>query len=539
MIRVAIVDDENIVRLGLKSLIDWEANGFQIINVFGSAEEAFGYFLKSNLTKQLLPQIIITDIKMHGESGIELIKKVKKINNDIKFIVLSNYDDFKLVSDAFKEGAEDYLLKEAIEPHNLLSILDKIKNELAEAGREAHDGHGGTSQLDIQEQKNAFLNAVINKRNLAGEEYIEMAGAAGLDFQPFGYVCMIFHLAKNDFVESDEYNGISEHVMNNIAIVLSDACSKYGSCCIAREKKQSFAVLVSLPENKKSSPVTAIIKNISDSLAMYFGVESRVSCSEAKSGIRNTKEAYLQAVNASYAFFYSEESDFSCYGDMDLLMDIPRDISEKKREISTALSLGNFHKAIDSMSNIFTLLKGGYCIYPNIIKSLFINIVSQMKEYIIQSYDGANTRFDGEKYQKMIDCIWESQSLGRLEVHINSFVAQAGAYIDSNALKNNTMSNIKEYIREHYSENLTLKYVANNFYINPNYLSQQFKEKTGENFSNFLRRIKIEEAAKMIGEKHLSIEEAAESVGYNTTYFIKAFKRETGLTITEFRKRFK
>jgi two-component system response regulator YesN len=91
-----------------------------------------------------------------------------------------------------------------------------------------------------------------------------------------------------------------------------------------------------------------------------------------------------------------------------------------------------------------------------------------------------------------------------------------------------------DYVQERLHENITLQDIANELYISRNYLGQIFKKVVGESFKNYLTRIRMEKAKKMIQEGHFLIYEVSEKVGYvNRAYFTTAFKKYTGYTPTE------
>ena len=98
--RILIVDDDTMVRIGLKTVIDWEENGFVLV---GEAQ-ALAQERRPD------PDIIITDIKMPGMDGIALIERLRAQENPAEILVLSSYDEFDLVKRALKLGARDYLL---------------------------------------------------------------------------------------------------------------------------------------------------------------------------------------------------------------------------------------------------------------------------------------------------------------------------------------------------------------------------------------------------------------------------------------------
>src|SRR5690349_16006765 len=105
MYRVLIVDDESFILDGLKVIIDWEEYGLEIAGQSSNGVKAL------ELIKQSGFHILITDIKMPYMDGIELIKKIRQEEINIKIIILSGYDDFEYVREAAKHGIENYLLK--------------------------------------------------------------------------------------------------------------------------------------------------------------------------------------------------------------------------------------------------------------------------------------------------------------------------------------------------------------------------------------------------------------------------------------------
>lgn len=114
-----IVDDEIFVRIGLRSMIDWESIGFQIVGEAGNGEAAFEKFLA------LKPDLVFTDIKMPKKDGFWLIDKMKEVNPNIEIIVLSAYDDFHYVRKALKLQVSDYLLKAEMEEEQIKEMMIK------------------------------------------------------------------------------------------------------------------------------------------------------------------------------------------------------------------------------------------------------------------------------------------------------------------------------------------------------------------------------------------------------------------------------
>ena len=105
MLRLIIVDDERIIRETISQIIDWESLGITVIGVCKNGLEAYDMILDE------YPDIVLTDIKMPGLSGLQLIQQLSSLDLNIEFVILSGYSDFTLVTEAMKYGVQHYLLK--------------------------------------------------------------------------------------------------------------------------------------------------------------------------------------------------------------------------------------------------------------------------------------------------------------------------------------------------------------------------------------------------------------------------------------------
>lgn len=102
------------------------------------------------------------------------------------------------------------------------------------------------------------------------------------------------------------------------------------------------------------------------------------------------------------------------------------------------------------------------------------------------------------------------------------------------------MSELEKYIKENYNKNLTLKSVAQKFYLNPVYLGQLFKKHYGVYFNSYLQKIRVEEAKRLLMSTNMKIYEISQAVGYNDTdYFIQCFTKFCNMTPNQFRKKYR
>lgn len=123
MIKVLIVDDEVLMRVTLRSIIEWEKYGFEIVADCNSGYQALEYM------ENYAVDLLITDVKMPGISGLELLKRLVEENRAPVTIILSGYNEFDLVREAFRLGAVDYLIKGEMNEKSLLQILGGIRQK--------------------------------------------------------------------------------------------------------------------------------------------------------------------------------------------------------------------------------------------------------------------------------------------------------------------------------------------------------------------------------------------------------------------------
>lgn len=124
MIRVLIVDDDSLIHVTLRSMITWESYGYTVVFSCGNGNQALNY-LKSHSV-----DLLITDIKMPGMNGLELMRQLRQQSRLPVTVALSGYDEFELVREAFRLGAYDYLLKEDINPVGLERLLTGLRQKV-------------------------------------------------------------------------------------------------------------------------------------------------------------------------------------------------------------------------------------------------------------------------------------------------------------------------------------------------------------------------------------------------------------------------
>ena len=128
MLKVFLVEDEFVIREGIKNNIDWKAHGYEFCGEAGDGELAYP------MIQKLRPDIVITDIRMPFMDGLELSRLIRKELPDTEIIILSGYQEFEYAKEAIKLGVAQYLSK-PINGEELLAELDELSAKIEEKRR--------------------------------------------------------------------------------------------------------------------------------------------------------------------------------------------------------------------------------------------------------------------------------------------------------------------------------------------------------------------------------------------------------------------
>ncbi|MFC5528838.1 response regulator transcription factor [Cohnella yongneupensis] len=186
MIQVMIVDDEPIIRFGIKALIDWDKEGFRVVGEYANGVVALDTMLSQPV------DIVITDIKMPMMDGLTLTREVMKLKPSCKVILVSSYNDFEYVREGLKLGVVDYILKHSLEPEELLAALRKCKDRLDEEAHEhvlAAEPRGGMAPNDPE----------LHAEHSPIEKALEYIGRHDLKTITLQQVADAVHVSRNYF----------------------------------------------------------------------------------------------------------------------------------------------------------------------------------------------------------------------------------------------------------------------------------------------------------------------------------------------------
>lgn len=514
MRKILIVDDEKLIRLGVKAMIEKKQEGFYDIILCSNGKEALEYVQKEKF------DIVITDIRMPQIDGITFIQNLRDVDFKPAIIILSGYDDFNYAVQALKCGAKDYLLK-PIKREALYASLDKVEKEI-EISEELADKEKIINSY-INDFKTNELNYIFLKTDISEEEIADISKRLKLDILEGKYYIALLMKSETDNGKNnliDEiYLVLKEYAIDTKAKNVNIFNNDCGIVIISSDYK-----VFNYLEGKYSR----------DSLLRFF-----VGISEELNGIKELKKGYNQAREAlkyrifshyhgttlvNYSSISKKIKDFIIPIEK---VDILRNLIETDRE-------KEIEKILSELLNEVKIREFDVSYIEALSKEINKIVLQEVKEKFFSNEEDIL-----QKFERFKD-IYNFGSFKEYSHDLKEFILYINEYIKTMKDIYGDRKNIDkalDYINKNYYKDLNLAIVSNEVSLNYSYFSQLFKEYTGENFVNYLKKIRINKAKELLRESNYKIYEVAQKVGYeDSKQFTKIFRNITGVSPVEYRE---
>ncbi|MBM7541597.1 response regulator transcription factor [Amphibacillus cookii] len=497
MYKVILIDDEPIIREGMKHVIKWEDYGF---TVAGDGENARDGMQLIDATK---PDLIFVDIRMPGTSGMEFIKQAKQAGCDAKFVILSGYSSFNYARESIKLGIHSYLLK-PIDEQELIEILVEIKAIIADE-RKVSSQLTAYHHLSEEEAWKAVMDGRIE--DWGRFSYIEHQQGpfrlAGISFKEnIDWVSLKERLATNHYHFTKVI--IKDEIMYLLYSELLDEVieSEINQLCYDFKRELNSLMLVCLSARYQSLAETPkAIEQISDLQSRSYSFNSDQIFKYPLEQQQTAQTFNSEQIGAKLI----QALEFKDY---------------QALKIQSQLVINYFQAcALDKARVQAEMIECVLLISQMISKQYPEVVMPNKQEWLVMIYHSYNL-------EALIDRL--NKEWWAITKQINGFVITP----------ENNIEKITNYVDQYYHQDLSLKVLADLFNYNSSYLGKKFKKHTGEYFHAYLERIRIEKAKQILSNKPYKVYKVSELVGYsNMDYFYKKFKKYVGMSPKEYQKK--
>ncbi|MBQ7108743.1 MAG: response regulator [Clostridia bacterium] len=533
LVNVLIIDDDPLIAVAIEKLIKWEENNLRLVATFRNAEKALDMIRDSDV------DIVITDIKMPVMDGLTFIKLAKKIKPELQFIVISEFDEYTLVNTAYQLGACNYLLKMELKAELLLeSLLNAAKS--AEKNQ-INIIKNNEDAIDIAaiEQK-LFENKMVLKEKLL-KEYVwgnadkalnDKLAAEGIIISLKDLAVLVVEFKRYYVTETNMYKGNRELMKFAILNVMEEVASKYPKVYCFCSFPDEYAILFH-GENKVDllSSLYEYFAELQAAIKKCFGMTIRGGYSVADGGRYTCKNLYNQAQSAICYSFFRDTGHLVSYDDV--LKDGHNADFDKEIKIKY---LKDALKAEDGSSLIEWLPK----LKVSMSKQSVNNVREIRRLFDIYHYELLNYSKNNNCYllvSEILDSYEQDIGENGNLIELNQWITDAINKIAECMGDGGIANKAKTFIKMHYGEPIKLLDVAEYVQISKGHLSRVFKKSIGISFTDYLVKVRMEEAIHFMKNTNLKVYEIAERVGYSSSaQFGRVFKKFAGKSPKDYMK---
>lgn len=495
MYKVLVVDDEPFMLEGWKTMVDWNACGYELCGTATDGEEALASI------RACEPDLVITDIRMPVLDGLELIRIVKEEwKSDMMVVIVSGYPDFSYARQALRYQVDQYILKPLVteEIHRLLLELAGPLEERRRARSAAEKVHSAAAAAAIVALlKNGSADTVRLAERLLG------AGE--------GARCSL--LIAESAAGPDGGGYTTAGSVQARLIKLADVLGGGSSQVWPFEEAPGRAGLLVLNDGRGGERFEARLAEAAATLVDELG-DLAVYCSGSARGLASVPELYRQAMEARSFARLRPRRGVHPYRERVAegewrLEEITACTQTLLRLIDEGDPLGAGRAADDLLQRL-------------------------ARDGAREGWAEAAVRhIRGELLQRYADpdddaASWTGGTLKRLCVRAAERRAHA-AEPERACGSGSAVAEAIEYLKLHYREKIQLQELAERFHLNPVYFGQQFKRETGSYFNEYVHRLRIEEARKLLRRTDMKMSDIAATLGYHDAqYFTDKFKALTG-----------
>ncbi|WP_203227598.1 response regulator [Calorimonas adulescens] len=526
--RLLIADDEPLVRNGIANSIPWKTKGFTEVY---TAEDGLSAY---EMTKELNIDVLIADIRMPGMDGLDLIKRVKELDNGIKVVILTAYDNFDYARKAVSLGAFDYLLKPA-DPNLLIDTVLRAKkdreNELIK--KEENQRIRELLRDSMPELRERFLNVLLkggwNRQMKERAEYLNIH----ID-DAYSFCIAVLPEDIDDIGEEDKQIRMFK-LRREIDDFLNDL--KLNGFVAEQQDNIQMVIINGYKELKPTEEIWERIGNHLHEFLASRGFNVTMGVGNIVNTIARIHKSCEQAVNAVGYRFYLGKGSTIYLRDMEPSGDsIYQDIYEFTESLLPFIKMGKKENVIQGIDMVFKRITESM-VPISIAKRWIFEIIVTLSRVIYEINENPDILFKDSDPWREVNGM---HTLEELKVWLNDMLITTMEYIEirKNSRNRDIVDEIYRITEERFGDqNLNLNSIADILHYTPNYLSFVFKQVTGENFTDFLTRYRVEKAKRLLMDKRIKIYTVSLEVGYSDPkYFSKVFKKITGYTPAEFRE---
>lgn len=491
---VMLVEDEEFILDGLRSIIDWKALGIEIVHMAHNGQEALELFQKNPV------DIIVTDVEMPVLDGLGFMKALRKENTRSRCIILTGYDEFDYARRAITLDVEDYILK-PIDEEQLTKVLRSACLKLDRADRDR------AADMEDKFGWKRFLEGRLEEGEQ--QKYLELL--------PPIEGCMVAAMMS---LEPDSLKNVGMEVLLRH---IRENQDKIRPLYLTPE---SLLLFLYLPK-EEADCAGEYFSVFQDSIEEKVDVFTFISISRPTEDYRELQESYK--VCQRLQKYRIIDGYGSCIDERHVQERTCEDVSVDSVTMRRLILKKDREGALDYIEDLFI---------NNIRESVDVDVLYQLALKIALILNDIKVEYQLERTRRlqdltdMLEKIYQAEDIFGLKKIFISEITDIITYLHTeNSQYTPVVRQLMDEVAKNYREDMNLKTLAYKYHMNASYLGQIFQKEVGCSFNQYLNNTKNGIAKDLILNTNMKINDIAREVGYpDTSYFYRKFKQCFGVS---------
>jgi len=522
MLQVLIIDDEPLVHRDLSTLTAWNESGCELCG------EAYSGAMALEMIERFPPHIAIIDVNMPGMNGVELNRTIRGRFPAIQTIMLSSYDDYDYVRECLNDGAIDYLLKHRLDEASLLAVLDKALLAIRQEDRNAvhrADDEASAGRMNAAEIREHIADLARGKPEAANDLSRYASRENGLYHGAVRYAAAIVQITPFLLLTETYSDRQTNKLMQQAVEMIQQSLGEVQERTVAYVEEGRLAIVFSFKdrsEHAAASEASRQMIKLRHSLEMFLNLKSIYAVGHICGSLTQLVSSFDAAVRDLDRIGVGSAGAPDGHESLTI---------EEQKKLLLAIERLDRDAVVRLIAEVFVKLHN-LPIHSQSVQKVVSELL-QIGDKAWKKSPAALATTVTDRLPSRTD-LGRIEQLGELEKWINIYYASLLQQLKQQRVSGTHSRHVSQAIQlilEHYRNGITLEQAAGEIGLHPSYLSRIFKEEVQATFSEYLNKVRIAAACKLLESGQYSIKEISGQVGFAThNYFFKVFKELNGIT---------
>ncbi|WP_135549217.1 response regulator [Paenibacillus cymbidii] len=538
MYKMIIVDDEATTRYGLRVCVDWNAYGIEIVGEAGGGEAGL------QLAEQLRPDIVLTDVKMPGMDGIEMVGQLRRRFEKMKVIFISGYDDIEYLKQAMKFDAIDYIFK----PVNLAELLQVVQ-KVVDLSKEEKGQQDILLQMSAKLRESMpllrerfFIQLLTDDKGQDAHVLEKRIEFLDLSLPLASLYCTLIVSLDNKAsilgqMSQKETELISFSVQNICQEVVRGQLFGY----VIEHTTGEYVIILQLTNDEEQEEIFSLVAELKvklhDFLERFIHTSLTVGVGSCVHHLKDLSYSYRTASEAVQMKLFLGNNKIITVDDMETGRNVDlRNIHTAVNALPSLLKKGMEDKLLACLDALFDEIAHYRGMTQHHCRTIALQVLSGASHFLVE-YDMATETLQQQE-RKLGEVLFQLETIYDMKLALSEYLVAVCRIVGEKRSKktHEVIDRIKAVIREQYPMNLTIDDISNQVFFSSTYICLLFKQETGETINDYLTRTRMEQAKELLVNTDLKLHDICFKIGYaEPGYFSKQFKKMFGFSPSEYR----